>query len=555
MKKIFEATGPFVFKAQKLVDRVSKIAKDKFNLENKIKEEGTDTTVYMIKCTYKNDGIKSFIENVIKKDGESTNADKLLEAWKAAINDQIFKKADKDNLAYIKYFDGGFGLCYVNKGLAQDIANNLNDNTIISISEVSATSVNSNNIERFKSSGVSSLDVAKMDQAVLKIAEDNYAKYIKGLEDAKAKADAEAEKLRKEGTETEVYAVKWKFNKDQLIKQVKKCAEELKSSGDLKASEVIKKWTDEYYNKIMQIAVDNNLICIRNNKDLAVDLCFDTTSEAEPFFNKVKGINTCGSFDDIKKIKVNSSLIADFNKSAEFEANESVATIIKQVADESQDKFMQELAQAEEDALAKKAEEEASHRKGDVVNLYFTVATTRIKEKIKNETIKDYNAKLTDIASMIKADKFKQLFVDSFNVFNIKLPYISLNEADEPAPAAKKTTVAAKKTTPSAEAKPAAKKEPSETDWINLIVHQIRGIFDVAVKKHAARFKDEFDGSVECSNMDEDSNKLVIQVQGATPEYLEKLKKGINELMGIPEIKELVSVRNVGSSTSMHIHT
>lgn len=553
MKKIFEATGPFVFKAQKLVDRVSKIAKDKFNLENKIKEEGTDTTVYMIKCTYKNDGIKSFIENVIKKDGESTNADKLLEAWKAAINDQIFKKADKDNLAYIKYFDGGFGLCYVNKGLAQDIANNLNDNTIISVSDVSATSVNSNSIERFKSSGVSSLDVTKMDQAVLKIAEDNYAKYIKGLEDAKAKAEAEAEKLRKEGTETEVYAVKWSFNKDQLTKQIKKCAEELKSSGDLKADEVIKKWTDEYYNKIMTIAVDNNIVCIRNNKDLAVDLCFDTTSDAEPFFNKVKGINTCGSFAEVKKIKVNSALIADFNKSAEFEANESVATIIKQVAEESQDKFMQQLAQAEEDALAKKAEEEANHRKGDVVNLYFTIATTRIKEKIKNETIKDYNAKLTDIASMIKADKFKQLFVDSFNVFNIKLPYISLNEDD--APVAKKTTAAAKKTTPSAEAKPAAKKEPSETDWINLIVHQIRGIFDVAVKKHAARFKDMFDGSIECSNMDEDSNKLVIQVQGATSEYLEKLKKGIEELMEIPEIKELVSVRNVGSSTSMHIHT
>ncbi len=553
MKKIFEATGPFVFKAQKLVDRVSKIAKDKFNLENKIKEEGTDTTVYMIKCTYKNDGIKSFIENVIKKDGESTNADKLLEAWKAAINDQIFKKADKDNLAYIKYFDSGFGLCYVNKGLAQDIANNLNDNTIISVSDVSATSVNSNSIERFKSSGVSSIDVAKMDQAVLKIAEDNYAKYIKDLEDAKAKAEAEAEKLRKEGTETEVYAVKWSFNKDQLTKQIKKCAEELKSSGDLKADEVIKKWTDEYYNKIMTIAVDNNIVCIRNNKDLAVDLCFDTTSDAEPFFNKVKGINTCGSFGEVKKIKVNSSLITDFNKSTEFEANESVATIIKQVAEESQDKFMQQLAQAEEDALAKKAEEEANHRKGDVVNLYFTIATTRIKEKIKNETIKDYNAKLTDIASMIKADKFKQLFVDSFNVFNIKLPYISLNEDD--APVAKKTTAAAKKTTPSAEAKPAAKKEPSETDWINLIVHQIRGIFDVAVKKHAARFKDMFDGSIECSNMDEDSNKLVIQVQGATSEYLEKLKKGIEELMEIPEIKELVSVRNVGSSTSMHIHT
>lgn len=552
MKKIFEATSPFVFKAQKLVDRVSKIAKDKFNLENKIKEEGTDTTVYMIKCTYKNDGIKSFIENVIKKDGESTNADKLLEAWKTAINDQILKKADKDNLAYIKYFDGGFGLCYVNKGLAQDIANNLNDNTIISISDVSATSVNSNSIERFKSSGVSSLDVAKMDQAVLKIAEDNYAKYIKGLDDAKAKAEAEAEKLRKEGTEVEVYAVKWSFNKDQLTKQIKKCVEELKGSGDLKADEVIKKWTDEYYNKIMAIAVDNNIVCIRNNKDLAVDLCFDTTSDAEPFFNKVKGINTCGSFGEVKKIKVNSSLITDFNKSAEFEANESVATIIKQAAEESQDKFLQQLAQAEEDALAKKAEEEANHRKGDVVNLYFTIATTRIKEKIKNETIKDYNAKLTDIASMIKADKFKQLFVDSFNVFNIKLPYISLNEDD--APVAKKTTAAAKKTTPSAEAKPAAKKEPSETDWINLIVHQIRGIFDVAVKKHAARFKDMFDGSIECSNMDEDSNKLVIQVQGATSEYLEKLKKGIEELMEIPEIKELVSVRNVGSSTSMHIH-
>lgn len=204
------------------------------------------------------------------------------------------------------------------------------------------------------------------------------------------------------------------------------------------------------------------------------------------------------------------------------------------------------------------AEKEANHRKGDIVNLYYTVATTRIKEKIKNETIKDYNAKLTDIASMIKADKFKQLFVDSFNVFNIKFPYISLNEEDDPAaktPAAKKAIPTTKKTTPSAETKPAVKKEPSETDWINLIVHQIRGIFDVAVKKHAARFKDEFDGSVECSNMDEDSNKLIIQVQGATPEYLEKLKKGINELMGIPEIKELVSVRNVGSSTSMHIHT
>jgi hypothetical protein len=385
MKKLFEAETLF-FKAQKLADRVSKIAKDKFNMDVEIKNKkaaeeaellknGTEVEVGVISFTYNTKEIATFIDNALKKvsDARTISADDLLKLWNKELNEQVFDHLNKNDISYIAYNDSGFKVCYEDKTMAKYVYDNLdNTNSIISKGKLTTDKVNSKNIERFKAATFASFESPAMNKVVLSVAEKTHKDRINDIETAE-KEQADAAKR------VTVYGVKWTLKVKEITDSFEKVIKQFSREGkEVKADDALNAWYQTYFKPALDAAKDQNLCCfLINPKELEFTLGFKTSEDAGAFI-KTSDLDVVGSFETkVKPVEVEQIILDKYTTAfADDKFPTALKNRIQELALKSEDEAVQKLAkQAEEDA------EKAEQEKRANMNKYDNVITITINRK------------------------------------------------------------------------------------------------------------------------------------------------------------------------------